>query len=67
MQQPVINRNTRGRNSLVVTGIAVVILAWFAVWFVPQLTSGFITELADGNSGPQGPLESWRNDRWSDS
>jgi hypothetical protein len=52
-----------GAARLVAVGIAVVIMAWFAVWLVPQLTSGFVTELAEGNGGPQGPMESWRNDR----
>jgi hypothetical protein len=48
---------------LIVTGIAVGIIAWFVVWLGPRLTGEFITELSESKGGPQGPLESWRNDR----
>jgi hypothetical protein len=48
---------------LLVTGIAVGIIAWFVAWLGPRLTGEFITELAESKGGPQGPLESWRNDR----
>jgi hypothetical protein len=48
---------------LIVTGLAVGIIAWFVVWLGPRLTGEFITELTESKAGPQGPLESWHNDR----
>jgi hypothetical protein len=48
---------------LVVAGIAVWFVVWFVVWRVPRFTGGFFTALAESEGGPQGPLESWRNDR----
>lgn len=47
----------------IAVGIAVGIVGWFVVWCVPRLTGGFFTALAEGDGGPQGPLESWRKDR----
>jgi hypothetical protein len=44
-------------------GIAAGILIWFVIWHMPRLTCGFFTALTESDSGPQGPLESWRNDR----
>jgi hypothetical protein len=47
----------------VVVGIADGILVWFVVWRMPRFTGGFFTTLTESDGGPQGPLESWRNDR----
>jgi hypothetical protein len=33
------------------------------VWLMPRIARGFVTGFAKGQSSPQGPLESWRNDR----
>lgn len=48
---------------LVVVGIAVWFVVWFVVWRVPRFTGEFFTALAESEGGPQGPLESWRNER----
>ncbi|HET9257591.1 MAG TPA: hypothetical protein VFO16_20650 [Pseudonocardiaceae bacterium] len=48
---------------LMLLGIATGILIWFVVWRMPRFTDGFFTALTESDSAPQGPLESWRNDR----
>jgi hypothetical protein len=45
------------------SGIAVGILVLLLVGFLPRLAGGLVTELAQDKGSPQGPLESWRNDR----
>jgi hypothetical protein len=51
----------------VLVGVLVVVVVWLIGWLVPQLAGGLVAGLAvgatEGESIPQGPLESWRNDR----
>jgi hypothetical protein len=51
----------------IAVGLVVAIVAWLVGWLVPRLAGGFFAGLAvgatEGESTPQEPLESWRNDR----
>ncbi len=48
-------------------GIVFGVVFGFAVWLLIRLRGGFVARLAvgfaEGEGSPQGPLESWRNDR----
>lgn len=50
-----------------VGGIMGGIMVWLGFWLMPRLAGGFVAGpavgFADGEGRPQGPLESWRNDR----
>ncbi|MGH4007941.1 MAG: hypothetical protein ACRDTH_07245 [Pseudonocardiaceae bacterium] len=47
----------------VVIGIVIGIMALLVVWLMPRIARGFISGFAEGQDSPEGPFESWRNDR----